>query len=154
MKNPKLIKLHAIKAELTTDQKGWSRMQAVRGLFNSQSERLVMQDDIRVSTSSGVTGKLTHASLEMKSQVLRSHQPVAFDLPSGTVRARALRLNSVDKTLLFRGKVRVHIIRAQTNQAAAGASEAPRPPKIEAPDAPSRVPPEASAAVPAEPLAQ
>jgi len=48
----------------------------------------------------------------------------------------------------------VHIIRAQNNQAAAGASEAPRPPKIEAPDAPSRVPPEASAAVPAEPLAQ
>jgi lipopolysaccharide export system protein LptC len=154
MKNPKLIKLHAIKAELTTDQKGWSRMQAVRGLFNSESERLIMQDDIRVSTSSGVTGKLTLASLEMKSQVLRSHQPVAFDLPSGTVRARALRLNSVDKTLLFRGKVRVHIIRAQNNQAAAGASEAPRPPKIEAPDAPSRVPPEASATVPAEPLAQ
>ena len=36
MKNPKMIKLHAIKAELTTDQKGWSRMQAVRGLFNSE----------------------------------------------------------------------------------------------------------------------
>ena len=143
-----MIKLHAIKAELTTEQKGWSRMQAVRGLFNSESERLIMQDDIRVSTSSGVTGKLTHASLEMKSQVLRSHQPVAFDLPSGTVRARALRLNSVDKTLLFRGKVRVHIVRAQNNQAAAGASEAPRPPKIEAPDAPSRVPPDASAPIP------
>jgi lipopolysaccharide export system protein LptC len=91
MKNPKMIKLHAIKAELTTDQKGWSRMQAARGLFNSESERLIMQDDIRVSTSSGVTGKLTLASLEMKSQVLRSHQPVAFDLPSGTVRARALK---------------------------------------------------------------
>ena len=154
MKNPKLIKLHAIKAELTTDQKGWSRMQAVRGLFNSDSERLVMQDDIRVSTSSGVTGKLTHASLNMKSQILRSHQPVAFDLPSGTVRARALRLNSVDKTLLFRGKVRVHIIKAKSDQAAAGGSQAPRPPKIEAPDAPARVPPEAGVTVPAEALPQ
>jgi lipopolysaccharide export system protein LptC len=154
MKNPKLIKLHAIKAELTTDQKGWSRMQAVRGLFNSQSERLVMQDDIRVSTSSGVTGKLTHASLEMKSQVLRSHQPVTFNLPTGEVRANALVLNSVDKTLLFRGKVRVHIIRAQTDQAAAGSAQVPRPPKIEAPDAPARVPSEASVTFPAEPLAQ
>jgi hypothetical protein len=37
MKNPKLIKLHAIKAELTTDQKSWSRMQAIRGLFNSET---------------------------------------------------------------------------------------------------------------------
>jgi lipopolysaccharide export system protein LptC len=154
MKNPKLIRLHTIKAELTTEQKGWSRMQAVRGLFNSDSERLVMQDDIRVSTSSGVTGKLTYASLNMKSQILRSHQPVAFDLPSGTVRARALTLNSVDKTLLFRGTVRVHIIKAQTDQASASSAQAPRPPKIEAPDAPARVPPEASVAIPAEPTSQ
>jgi hypothetical protein len=86
--------------------------------------------------------------------VLRSHQPVAFNLPTGEVRANALVLNSVDKTLLFRGKVRVHIIRAQTDQAAAGSAQVPRPPKIEAPDAPSRVPPEASVTVPAEPLAQ
>src|SRR4029077_5644033 len=111
MKNPKLIKRHAIKADVTTDQKGWSRMQAVRGLFNSESERLIMQDDIRVSTSSGVTGKLTHARLERRSQTWRSHQPVTFDLPSGTLRANALPLNSADKTLMFRGKVRVRIIR-------------------------------------------
>ena len=140
MKNPKLIKLHAIKAELTTDQKGWSRMQAVRGLFNSESERLIMQDDIRVSTSSGVTGRLTHASLEMRKQTLRSHQPVAFDLPSGTVRANALTLNSADKTLLFRGKVRVRIVRVDNKQTA---SQTPRPPQIKAPDAPARIPPEA-----------
>ena len=68
--------------------------------------------------------------------------------------ANALVLNSVDKTLLFRGKVRVHIIRVQTKEAAAGSGQAPRPPTIEAPDAPSRVPPEASVTVPAEPLAQ
>jgi lipopolysaccharide export system protein LptC len=140
MKNPKLVKLHAIKAELTTDQKSWSRMQAVRGLFDSESERLVMQDDIRVSTSSGVTGKLTHASLEMRKQTLRSHQRVAFDLPSGTVRANALTLNSADKTLLFRGKVRVRIIRVENKDVAAG--QAPRPPQIKAPDAPARVAPE------------
>jgi lipopolysaccharide export system protein LptC len=146
MKTPKLIKLHAIKAELTTDQKGWSRMQAVRGLFNSETERLIMQDDIRVSTSSGVTGQLTYASLEMRNQTLRSHQPVAFDLPSGTVRANALTLNSAEKTLLFRGKVRVHIIRVDNKQTAEG--QAPRPPQIKAPDAPARLPPE-EAAMPA-----
>jgi lipopolysaccharide export system protein LptC len=143
MKNPKLIKLHAIKAELTTDQKGWSRMQAVRGLFNSDSERLIMQDDIRVSTSSGITGKLTYASLDTKRQILRSHQPVAFDLPSGTVRARALTLNSVDHTLLFRGEVRVHMIRAQNKLATADVGQTPVPPQIKAPDAPARVAPEA-----------
>jgi hypothetical protein len=71
---------------------------------------------------------------------LRSHQRVAFDLPSGTVRANALTLNSADKTLLFRGKVRVHIIRVDNKNVAAG--QAPRPPTIEAPNAPARVTPE------------
>ena len=44
IKNPKIIKLHAIKADLATVSGGWSRMKAVRGIFDSQDERLVMQD--------------------------------------------------------------------------------------------------------------
>ena len=149
MKSPKMMKLHALKAELTTEQKGWSRMQAVRGLFNSESERLTMQDDIRVSTSSGVTGKLTQASLDMKGQIVRSHQPVTFDLPNGTVRARALTLHSAEKTLLFRGKVHVHIVRPKTDEASADAAPSPTP-QIKAPDTPARVPPDQIAPSPTE----
>lgn len=144
MKNPKLVKLHAIKAELTTEQKGWSRMEAIRGLFNSGSERLIMQDDIRVSTSSGLTGKLTFASLDTKSQIVRSHQPVVFDLPNGSVRANAMTLDSVDKTLTFRGKVFVHINKVEKN-VAGGAAAAPPPPQVKAPSAPARVPVEVPA---------
>lgn len=136
MKNPKLVKLHAIKAELATDQKGWSRLEAVRGLFDSGSERLIMQDDIRVSTSSGLSGKLTFASLDTKNQIIRAHQPVVFDLPNGSVRANAMTLDSVDKTLTFRGKVFVHIRRVEKN-ATAGA-----PPQVKAP---ARVPAAAQA---------
>lgn len=139
MKNPKLVKLHAIRAELATEQKGWSRLEAVRGLFDSGDERLIMQDDIRVSTSSGLRGKLTFASLDTKSQVIRSHQPVVFDLPNGSVRANAMTLDSVDKTLTFRGKVAVHIRRVEKN-AAEGASA---PPQVKAPEAPARIAPEA-----------
>jgi hypothetical protein len=149
MKNPKLVKLHAIKAELATEQKGWSRMEAVRGLFNSGSERLIMQEDIRVSTSSGLTGKLTFASLDTKNQIVRSHEPVVFDLPNGSVRARAMTLNSVDKTLTFRGKVFVHINKVE-KKLADGAAAAPAPPEIKAPVARARVPVEVPA-MPATP---
>jgi len=138
MKNPKLVKLHAIKAELTTEQKGWSRMEAVRGLFNSGSERLIMQDDIRVSTSSGLTGKLTFASLDTKNQIVRSHSPVVFYLPNGSVRANAMTLDSVAKTLTFRGKVFVHINKVEKKVAEGGAGT-PAPPEIKAPAAPARM---------------
>jgi lipopolysaccharide export system protein LptC len=145
IKNPKMIKLHAIKANLTTEAKGWSRMEAARGLFNSGSERLIMRDDIRVATSSGVTGKLTSASLEMDGQIIRSHQPVSFDLPNGTVRANALTLRSADHSLLFRGKVLVHINKAEKKSAPAGAVGAPQ---VHAPDQPARMVP-----APARPIA-
>ena len=110
-----------------------------------------MYDDIRVSTSSGVTGKLTQASLDMQGQIVRSHQPVAFDLPNGTVRARALTLHSAEKTILFRSQVHVHIIKPKTNQASANAalSSSP-PPQVKAPDTPARVAPDEDVPVPTE----
>jgi lipopolysaccharide export system protein LptC len=113
MKDPKIIKLHAIRAELSSADGGWSRMNAVRGVFDSKSERLVMQDRITVATSSGITGELKHASLMAKTQTLRSHRPVFFNLPNGTIRARALTFRSSDSTLTFRGKVHVHVVRKQ-----------------------------------------
>jgi lipopolysaccharide export system protein LptC len=150
MKNPKMIKLHAIKAELTTEQNGWSRMQSVRGLFNNESERLLMRDDIHVATSSGITGKLTSASLEMKNQIVRSHQPVAFDLNNGTVRAKALTLHSTDHTLLFRGKVVVHINKMEKKPASATAAATPPPPQVKAPEQPARIAPDQGDPIPVE----
>ncbi len=79
------------------------------GLFNSQTERLVLKDDIRVATSSGVTGVLTYATLDMSTQTLRSHVPVTFDLTNGTVHANAFTMRSSEHIIVFRGKVRVHL---------------------------------------------
>jgi lipopolysaccharide export system protein LptC len=121
VKNPKVIKLHAIKADLSSQSGGWSRMEATRGIFDSQAERLVMQERITVATSSGVNGELTHATLDMKNQTLRSHSPVHFELTNGNVKANALTLQSSEHTLTFRGKVRVHLIKPDTDDAAAKA---------------------------------
>jgi lipopolysaccharide export system protein LptC len=148
VKNPNIIKLHAIRAELSSADGGWSRMRAVRGVFNSKGERLVMQDKITVATSSGITGELKHASLDTKTQTLRSHRPVVFDLPNGSVRAGALTFRSSDSTLTFRGKVRVHVVREE-KQAKPDEQAKPDKPKVEQ-DGPLALPPlpEAQAAPP------
>jgi lipopolysaccharide export system protein LptC len=113
IKNPNLVKLHAIKADLAAADGGWSRMAAERGLFDNKTGRLVMRDKITIATSSGVSGELKHASLDTKNQVLRSHQPVSFVLPNGTVKANALTFYSAKHTLTFRGKVAVHIVKPE-----------------------------------------
>jgi len=86
-------------------------MNATRGLFNNRIEKLVMMDKITIATSSGITGELKRASLEMKTQTLRSHQPVWFTMSRGSVKANALTFTSANSTLTFRGKVRVHLIK-------------------------------------------
>ncbi len=119
-----MIKLHAIKAELSAADGGWSRMEAMRGVFDSKVERLVMQDKITIATSTGVTGELKHASLDTKNQILRSHRPVSFVLPNGTVRANALTLQSAEHTLTFRGKVAVHMVKKAKEEKKAPEAEA------------------------------
>jgi lipopolysaccharide export system protein LptC len=129
VKNPKIVKLHAIKADIANPSGGWSRMNATRGVFNTQQERLVMQDKITIATSSGVQGELTHATLDMKTQTLRSHRPVFFDLPNGKVKAKAMTLRSSASELTFRGKVHVHLVKPPKDQTkpAAAAPEAIAP---------------------------
>jgi lipopolysaccharide export system protein LptC len=125
MNEPKLIKLHAIRAELSSVDGGWSRMNAARGVFDSKAERLVMQDKITVATSSGISGELKHASLDTKTRTLRSHRPVFFNLPNGTVTAGALTFRSSDSILTFRGKVRVQVLKKEAPKKAEAKSEAP-----------------------------
>ena len=133
LKNSKVISLHAIKADLSNPSGGWSHLEAARGVFNSEAERLVMQDKITVATSSGVTGELTHASLDTKTQTLRAHQRVHFELTNGTVKANALTFNSGAHTLTFRGKVLVHIVKPEKPAAANSADAKPKKVKVGAP---------------------
>ena len=111
MKNPEHHQASRHQGRAAAADGGWSRMDAVRGVFDSKAERLVMQEQITIATSSGVTGELKHASLDTKNQILRSHRPVSFVLPNGTVNANALTFSSAEHTLTFRGKVKVHIVK-------------------------------------------
>jgi lipopolysaccharide export system protein LptC len=130
MKSPNIIKLHAIKADLSAADGGWSRMNAVRGVYDSKIERLVMQEKITLATSTGVTGELKNASLDTKNQILRSHRPVSFVLPNGTITAKALTLRSAEHTLTFRGGVKVHVVRPTKDVKSAEKDEAPSAPVL------------------------
>ncbi len=148
VKNPNLIKLHAITADVSNPSGGWSKMKAVRGKFDSKTERLLMKDRITIETSAGVTGELSYATLDMATQTLRSHNPVSFKLTNGTVRANALTLRSRENTLVFRGKVAVHLTgkkkpAARTAPQATGPQTA-APSGLAAPPAPQQAPVAAS----------
>jgi len=121
VEKPNLVKLTAIKADVNNKSNGnWSRMRAVRGKFDSKTERLILKDRITLATSTGLTGELSYATIDMKEQILRSHNPVKLDLPNGTVRANAMTLYSDENTIVFRGNVAVRIEPQNGKAAASG----------------------------------
>lgn len=110
VENPNLVELNAIKADVSNKSSGsWSRMRAVRGKFDSTKEKLILKDRITLATSAGLTGELSYATIDMKEQILRSHNPVQLDLPTGNVRANAMTLYSDENKIVFRGSVAVHL---------------------------------------------
>lgn len=147
IKTPSLIELNAIKAELNSPAKGWSRLSAEKGKYDTKSEQLTIENDIRIATSSGMSGLLQHAAIDMKAQTLKSDAPVAFEMINGTVKAATMELQSSDRILTFRGNVRVHINKLRDKPEgktkpkadSAPAPEAAAEPKPEAPGAPVAV---------------
>lgn len=139
VKNPKIVKLNAIKADVLNPSGGWSRVNATRGVFNTQEEELEMLDGITVATSSGIQGELESATLDMRTQTLNSKRPVAFDLPNGRITARGMTLLSAESELTFRGKVKVHLVKPPKEEGAkpvassTPGTEAAPPPKLAAP---------------------
>lgn len=109
VKTPKIIQLHTIKAILNSASGGWSKVDAVRGTYNAETQELVLRDSIKLATSSGVTGTLTYATVDMKNQLLHSPVPVFFRMQNGTVRSDELTMRAALHELEFKGHVKVHL---------------------------------------------
>lgn len=109
IKNPSLVHLTAVRADMNSAKKGWTRMTAPTGLFDTTKEILVLTGDIRIATSSGMTSRLTRAGINMKTQRIVSDQPVVVKALNGTINSKTMEILMSEKIVIFRGDIRVHI---------------------------------------------
>lgn len=109
IKNPSLVHLTAVRADMDSAENGWTRMTAPTGLFDTAKEILVLTGDIKVATSSGMTSHLTRAGINMKTQRIVSDQPVVVKALNGTINSNTMEILMSEKTVIFRGNIRVHI---------------------------------------------
>ena len=113
--NPDIIHLTEIKAEINNPKQGWSRLSAPKGTFTTQTEKLELIGDIRTAQSSGMTARLSRASIDMKRQIIVSNEPVDVDFLNGTVRSDQMTIFTDKKTVIFRDRVLVHIRKRPEN---------------------------------------
>lgn len=107
--NPDIIHLTDIKAQIDNAKKGWSRLSAPKGIFETKTEKLELIGDIRTAQSGGMTARLTRASIDMKTQTIVSNEPVDVHFLNGTVRSENMTIHMEEKRVIFHKNVRVHI---------------------------------------------
>lgn len=115
--NTSVVHLHKVKAEIDNPKQGWTRLTAPQGKFDTQKETLLLLGDIRVSSSTGMTSRLTRAEIDMKTQRTVSNEPVIVKALNGTINSNTMEIFNAERTVMFRGNIKVHIFKRPVNKA-------------------------------------
>ncbi|MGH1351282.1 MAG: LPS export ABC transporter periplasmic protein LptC [Methyloligellaceae bacterium] len=110
LKKPNIVKLHKIQADAENSNQGWIKMDAAEGVYDSKKESLSLSKSINIATDKGLTARMLSASVNMKTQIIQSKQPVNVKMPNGTVDAHGLTFDASASLLTFQKNVRVSLV--------------------------------------------
>ncbi|MFO1172321.1 MAG: LPS export ABC transporter periplasmic protein LptC [Hyphomicrobiaceae bacterium] len=119
---PDLVKLQTVSAKLTQVDGRTAEMTAKTGEIDTKKEILKLGGGIAIASSDGMKAKLASATLKLKTKKITSTEPVEVEMPNGTVRSRALDIDTETKRILFKTQVVTHLVppppKAETAKAA------------------------------------
>lgn len=113
-KQPDLIKLNTINAELLAKDGKKTTLKAPSGVFHNKREELTFDNGAVIGGDAGFSGKLKSATASMADHVLISAEPVELAFHGNTVRAEGMTYYTSEARAVFTGNVRVHLERAPT----------------------------------------
>jgi LPS export ABC transporter protein LptC len=113
------IKLNEITGSVIQPDKTKTDITATRGLFNHTASILDLYDQIDVVSQSGLKAKLTRATIVTKENLITSDEPVFIEFPSGTIRAKNMRLRQKAREATFVDTVEVELTPPPAANAAA-----------------------------------
>ena len=110
MTKPDLIELQQLHAKMQMADKSTVEMAALSGLYNVKTEILTLHQNINLQSSTGYTGHLTEAVIDVKKGTVASDKPVQVNMLNGSLlnakhldiseNGSVLRFNDVQMTLL------------------------------------------------------
>jgi len=102
---PDVIELHNIHAKVQMQDKSTVEMSAVTGIYNSKSETLKLDENIMLSSTTGYSGQLSEAMIDIRKGHVVSEQPVAVQMLKGTLNAKRLEIVDSGELVRFDGGV-------------------------------------------------
>ena len=102
---PDLIELRNIHAKVQMQDKSSMEMSAATGVYNSKSETLKLDQNIVLSSTTGYSGQLSEALVDIRKGHVVSEQPVAVQMLKGTLNAKRLEIIDSGDLVRFAGGV-------------------------------------------------
>jgi lipopolysaccharide export system protein LptC len=90
---PDTVELSEIHAKMETADKAMVEMSALKGIYHSKADQLILRERIVLTSSSGYEGLLTEAVVDMHSGHIVSDQPVEVKLLNGVLNANRLEVD-------------------------------------------------------------
>ncbi|HYF54866.1 MAG TPA: LPS export ABC transporter periplasmic protein LptC [Salinarimonas sp.] len=129
VRRPTIVELVTMRGRMTVDEVGTqARLEAARGVFDTQKEQLELRDDIVVTTDSGYRGTLRRASIDFKAGTVVSKEPVRIEMPNGTIEADSLEVVDNGRRITFEGRVRSEFAAPSSTPVTRTSEAAPPPP--------------------------
>ena len=104
--SPDLIELQNLRAKMEMQDKDVVLLVAKSGTYNSKADRVILRDEIVITSEQGYKALLREAAIEMKKGNVVSDHPVTITLPNGLLKANRLEVfDSGDLIRFDRGVV-------------------------------------------------
>ncbi|WP_088344064.1 MULTISPECIES: LPS export ABC transporter periplasmic protein LptC [Rhodomicrobium] len=111
IKNPELMTLNVINAEIVSPSGQRTVLTAPSGLYQQKLEELTFDNGVLIGGDAGIAGKLKTATAYMQSNKLVSTDPVDLAFHSSTIKAQSMTYYSSEGRAIFEGNVKVHLER-------------------------------------------
>lgn len=123
IKSPSIVELTEPTARIEMQKGSWVRLTAAKGLYDTVTEKLHVNEKVTVRSDSGLDMRLREAKVDFKTGNMATDQPVEVDMPDGWVRSERMNVTENGKIIIFEGRVRSEFKAAQQDASAAETSK-------------------------------
>ena len=107
---PDLIELNNLHAKVQMQDKSTVQISAATGLYDNKAETIKLDRDIVLTSSTGFTGRLSEATVDIRNGHVVSKHPVEVEMLQGTLNANRLELVDSGELVRFDGGVNMTVM--------------------------------------------
>jgi lipopolysaccharide export system protein LptC len=115
---PDMIELQNLRAKMEMQDKDVVNLTARSGTYNTKGDKIVLREEIVVSSGQGYSARLREAAVDMKQGNVTSDQAVEVTLPNGLLTSNGMEIAESGAVIRFNRGVVLTLDGAKTTEAA------------------------------------